>query len=237
MKETPTTPARGSAVFLDDGTRASLPGRAERMKTTKPRPAKASIRAQAPGTGHSGDETVSSRRTVALDSVLTKDEFFKLMQAAESGHDRIILSLGVLGLRASEIGACRREWVDLSQQTIHLPTRATKRNKGRVIPYGKIRLVKDIVTAFFVTDTEVGLGRVAIWQRVQRMASRAGLTHRITPHGLRATGACWMAQAGYSMTGLMSHFGWNELKTAQHYIEATGASAMKDMDALGEKVL
>jgi len=46
-----------------------------------------------------------------------------------------------------------------------------------------------------------------------------------------------MAQAGYSMTGLMAHFGWGEIKTAQHYIEATGASAMRDMNELGEKVI
>jgi hypothetical protein len=46
-----------------------------------------------------------------------------------------------------------------------------------------------------------------------------------------------MAQAGYSITGLMAHFGWSEIKTAQHYIEATGASAMRDMELCGEAVL
>jgi hypothetical protein len=43
--------------------------------------------------------------------------------------------------------------------------------------------------------------------------------------------------AGYSITGLMEHFGWSELRTAQHYVRASGASAMRDMEDKGGAVL
>ena len=67
-------------------------------------------------------------------------------------------------------------------------------------------------------------------------SSAAEIKHPVTPHGLRATGATWFAQAGYSITGLQHHFGWSELRTAQHYIRASGASAMRDMEEKGASV-
>jgi integrase len=176
-------------------------------------------------------------RTVALDAILTKKEWFDMIQASKDSRDQIIMALGVLGLRASEIGACRREWVDLVSQTIHLPTGATKRSKGRIVPFGKFRIVKDVVGAFFVLEKSVNLTRIAVFQRVKRMAFRAGVLHPVTPHGLRATGACWMSQSGYQANALREHFGWKALETAEHYLETSGASAVRAMNELGEDIL
>ena len=176
-------------------------------------------------------------RTVALDSILTKKEWFDMLTAAKDSRDQIIMCLGVLGLRASEIGACRREWVDQVQMTIHLQTGATKRSKGRIVPFGKFRIVRDVVAAFFVLEKSVNLTRIAVFQRVKRMASRAGMLHPVTPHGLRATGACWCAQAGYNANAMREHFGWKALETAEHYLETSGASAVRAMNELGEDIL
>lgn len=183
------------------------------------------------------DMITAHGRTVALDAVLTKKEWIDMTQAAKDGKDQVIMALGVLGLRASEIGACRREWVDLVQQTVHLPTGATKRGRGRIVPFGKFRIVKDIIQSFFIIEKVVGLSRVGVFQRVKRMASRAGVLHPVTPHGLRATGACWMAQAGFNASALREHFGWKALEMAEHYISKSGASAMRAMDELGENIL
>ena len=185
----------------------------------------------------SGDMIVMHTRTVALDSVLTKKEWIDMIQASKDSRDQIIMALGVLGLRASEIGACRREWVDLSAKTIHLPTGATKRGKGRIVPFGNFRMVNNIIEAFFILENSVNLSRIAIFQRVKRMASRAGVLHSVTPHGLRATGACWMAQAGFNSSSLRELFGWQSLETAEHYISKSGQSAVRAMEELGEKIL
>lgn len=181
--------------------------------------------------------TTKRKRTSALESVVTKAQWVELMHAALDGKDQVILALGVLGLRATEIGACSKDWVDFTQQTIRVPATIAKRKKGRVIPYGKLKVVRDIITSFFMIGQEVGLSRIAVYQRIQRLATRAKLPHPLTVHGLRATGATWFAQAGYSITGLLSHFGWTEIRTAEHYIKATGASAMRDMERFGETIL
>jgi integrase len=176
-------------------------------------------------------------RTVALDAILTKKEWIDMIQAAKDSRDQVIMALGVLGLRASEIGGCRREWVDLVQQTILLPTGATKRGHARIVPFGKFRMVKDVIAAFFILEKGVNLTRIAVFQRVKRMASRAGVLHPVTPHGLRATGACWCSQAGYNASALREHFGWKALETAEHYLETSGQSAMRAMNELGENIL
>jgi integrase len=133
-------------------------------------------------------------RTKALDSILTRDEFLEMMKAGNDAKDRAILALGVLGLRASEMAACEANWIDFSNRTIVIPPRAAKRGKGRVVPFGKIKVICDVVTAFFALERRIGISRIAIWNRVKRMASAAAIKHPVTPHGLRATGATWFAQ-------------------------------------------
>lgn len=161
-----------------------------------------------------------------------------MLSEAQDAKDRAILCMGVLGLRADEIASATASWVDFSRQTLSIPPGVAKRGKGRVVPFGKIRLVADVLRGYFALEPRgVEMSRVSVWSRVKRMASRAKVSHPVTTHGLRATGATWMAMAGYSMTGLLSHFGWSELRTAQHYVAASGASAIRDMEDCGEKVV
>jgi integrase len=177
-------------------------------------------------------------RTKAIDSLLTKEEFLAMLQAGKSAKDKAILCLAVVGLRASEISNVKRHWCDMSNRTIKIPPVFAKRRKGRIVPFGNLRIVSEVLIAFFALEPNgVALTRIAIWQRIKRMASAASVTHPVTPHGLRATGATWLAMAGYSITGLMDHFGWSELRTAQHYVRASGASAMRDMQEKGPNVL
>ena len=175
-------------------------------------------------------------RTKALDSLLTRAEFLEMMKAGKNAKDKAILCLGILGLRASEIAASDSSWVDFATRTIKIPPHAAKRGKGRIVPFGKIKVICEVVISFFALERKIGISRIAIWSRVKRMASVAAIKHPVTPHGLRATGATWFAQAGYSITGLQHHFGWSELRTAQHYIQASGASALRDMEERGERV-
>jgi integrase len=177
-------------------------------------------------------------RTKAIDSLLTKEEFLAMLQAGKNAKDKAILCSAVVGLRASEISNVKSQWCDMSNRTIKIPPVFAKRRKGRIVPFGNLRIVCEVLTAFFALEPNgVALTRIAIWQRIKRMASAAGVTHPVTPHGLRATGATWLAMAGYSITGLMDHFGWSELRTAQHYVRASGASTMRDMQEKGPNVL
>jgi integrase len=164
------------------------------------------------------------KRTKAIDSLLTKEEFLAMLQAGKDAKDKAILCLALVGLRASELSRVQRHWCDMSNRTIKIPPVFAKRRKGRIVPFGNLRIVCEVLTAFFALEPKgVALTRIAIWQRIKRLASAAGVTHPVTPHGLRATGATWLAMARYSITGLMDHFGWSELRTAQHCAPAAPA--------------
>ena len=184
------------------------------------------------------DITPTRSRTKALDAILTREEIDAMFLAAKNVKDKAILCLGLIGLRASEIAGIERDWVDLSGRTIKIPAAVAKRDKQRIVPFGEIAYVADILRGFFVYDSgSIGLSRIQVFNRVKGMAKRAGITHPVTPHGLRATGATLFAAAGWSITGLQNHFGWSTLKTAEHYIRSSGAVAIEDMKRFGGKVL
>lgn len=176
-------------------------------------------------------------RTSALEGVVTREEFMAMLQAAADSKDRAIMALAFIGLRAGEISHVTREWVDLSACTIKIAPSQAKKRRGRVVAFGQVRLISEIISAFFVLERAVDLDRVSVYRRVRAMASRAKLTHPVTVHSLRATGATMMASAGFTIDGLRAQFGWSELRTAQHYINKSGVSAQADMLRCGGRIL
>ena len=54
-----------------------------------------------------------------------------------------------------------------------------------MVRFGKINVIGEVVTAVFALERRIGISRIAIWNRVQRMASVAAIKHPVTPHGLR----------------------------------------------------
>ena len=60
-------------------------------------------------------ETV--KRTKAIDSLLTKEEFLAMLQAGKDAKDKAILCLALVGLRASELSRVQRHWCDMSNRT------------------------------------------------------------------------------------------------------------------------
>jgi integrase/recombinase XerD len=180
--------------------------------------------------------------TRAIDGIVTRDEFTAMLKVAKKPIDSVILALAIIGLRANEIAMIKDDWVDVSQGVIRIPASVAKKGHARTVPYNKVPMVSDIIRGFFVTHTMraydgVSLTRVAVWYRVKKLASLAGIKHPITVHSLRASGATWFAQAGFSLPGLQEHFGWKSIKTAQFYIQHSAANAIGDMNEKGAKIL
>jgi integrase len=106
------------------------------------------------------------------------------------------------------------------------------------VPYGGIRILATIIEAYFLmADRLPWSTRTGVYKAVKRLAKLAGITKPLTPHGLRATGATWFAEAGWGVEELRQHFGWRLIKTAQHYVESSGEAAIRAMKEKGEKVL
>jgi integrase len=101
-----------------------------------------------------------------------------------------------------------------------------------------IRLLATIIEAYFIMADRLPWGtRTGVYKAVKRLAKLAGIVKPLTPHGLRATGATWFAEAGWTTEELKQHFGWRLIKTAQHYVESSGEAAIRAMKEKGDKVL
>jgi integrase len=85
------------------------------------------------------DGMVPSKRP-SRKRVLTDAELAAIYQTALEGQDafsNIVALLVLTGQRRGEVGALRREWIDMVQRTITLPDSITKNKRTHTFPYGK----------------------------------------------------------------------------------------------------
>lgn len=177
------------------------------------------------------------KRPKLHDQILTKEEFMGLLRAGDA-RDKAILSLAILGLRASEISQTSTEWVDWHERIITIPGSRAKKGKGRRIYFG-FSPIWEILSAYFTLESEVfpsnpsASSRITVWRRVKALASKTGVKKPITPHGLRATGATWAANSGMSAQAIREMFGWSKLETAERYIAMSGRTAERELKEKG----
>lgn len=168
---------------------------------------------------------------LSRDLVVSREEWRQMMQAGDA-TDRLILTLAVLGLRASEIARCHGSWFDWQRKTLRIPASVAKAGHGRIISIG-FSPVYAILNASYTLRDGLNMTRQSIWRRVKKCAVLAGIRRRVTVHGLRATGATWAAEAGYSIEAIREIFGWAELRTAERYIAQSGRAAVAEVERVG----
>jgi integrase len=183
-------------------------------------------------------------RRSARDAALTREEFEKVWEVVREGdeYDRLtFVCAAQLGMRAGEIAALRKSWVDFQRQAIRIPYKdegwqAKTKAAARVIPFGRMRRAPRILQEFFDYHDEFGHDRFFIWHRVLSWGKKAGLTRPIFPHALRATAAFQFAEAGLSAQALRQIMGWSDLRTAQSYIDAAGRAGELEINEKAEKL-
>jgi len=177
------------------------------------------------------------KRPKLHDQIITKEEFMELLRTGNS-RDKAILSLAILGLRASEIGQASSDWIDWHERIITIPSAKAKKQRGRRIYFG-FSPIWEVLSAYFVLENEVfpsnptSSSRVTVWRRVKSLCKKIGLRKPLTPHGLRATGATWAANSGMSAQGIREMFGWSKLETAERYIGMSGRTAERELKEKG----
>lgn len=170
------------------------------------------------------------------DNALNQFEFNQLLEACKNGKDKIIVVLcGGLGMRAGEVAHIKSSWIDWQGNKISIPSKEgdwqPKTKAGtRTIPFQYMERAKIIISHYFALYNEVGITRIAVYQRLQRIAQRTEIQKKITPHTLRATAAYTFAEAGLSTQALCQIMGWERLETAQHYIIRSGRAAERELE-------
>ena len=172
--------------------------------------------------------------------ILEQDEVRRLIAAAKSERDLILLSLlYATGLRASEI--CSLNWSDLKPRADG--GQATAIGKG-----GKVRTVlisqslwqqlqglkrSDKTEAVFVSRTGRRLDRSMLHKIIKDCAARAGINPHVSAHWLRHAHACHSLENGCDIDVLMRSLGHSSLTVTSKYLHARpneGSSRFINLD-------
>jgi len=166
-----------------------------------------------------------------LPTVLTRAEVERLLRAVETERERVIVRLLYFtGMRVSELCSLTWDRVDLSEGVIRV---LGKGNKERMV-------LVDPETAEVLRrwrersrgDRVVPLSPRTVQRIVRRVARRAGINKRVTPHVLRHSMATHLLEAGADIRAIQELLGHASLSTTQVYTHVSAEHLRREYEKL-----
>lgn len=170
---------------------------------------------------------------------LRPDEYTRLLAAA-GGHSRDFALLQLFlqtGIRVSEVTAIRLPDLDLEHKTL---TIHGKGSKERVLPLEKkaLQALKSYLSVrskttdqhLFLNYQGEGLSIRGVRKIVEKYVKRAGITKKISCHGLRHTCATNRAALGMNAFYLKTLLGHERVTTSQEYVHLGTEELRKPME-------
>jgi site-specific recombinase XerD len=160
-----------------------------------------------------------------LPAVLSPEEVARLLAAAASGRDRLILQTAyAAGLRVSEV--VRLRLADIDSQRMVLYVRCAKGQKDRLVPLSAVLLARlreywqECRPRPWLFPGQTAQGHLSIGQ-VQRLfraaLQAAGITKKASMHTLRHSYATHLLEGGADLPTLQKLLGHNQLSTTLRY--------------------
>ncbi len=177
------------------------------------------------------------RRPKALPRFLTYEEVLKLLEATESLEDKlIILLLYSTGIRVSELVNIKIKDIDLRDRSIRV---YGKGGKEREVFFNKEtgRLLKRMIKGrdqdeYLLKGRKGKLNYVTVERRLKRIALKAGLKKKVTPHILRHSFATFALSRGMDVREIQELLGHASLKTTQVYTHITRKRLKEDYESI-----
>jgi integrase/recombinase XerD len=183
-----------------------------------------------------------------LPKALSEGEVEKLLAAPDTEdprglRDRAMLeTLYATGLRVSELVGLRMSQLSLGQGVVRV---IGKGDKERLVPLGEEALAwlnrylteargaflkRHTSDALFVTARGEAMTRQAFWRNLKLLAKRAGITAKLSPHGLRHSFATHLLDHGADLRVVQMLLGHADLSTTQIYTQVARAR-LKELHA------
>jgi integrase/recombinase XerD len=184
------------------------------------------------------------RQSRRLPDTLDAAEVAELLDASDTGsgtglRDRALLELlYAAGLRVSEALTLDRHDLSLEGGFVRV---IGKGDKERLVPVGDVALEaierylgeRDAIAeaapgggpdeaALFITSRGRRMGRMAAWRVMRKVAVKAGLSGRVTPHTLRHSFATHLLEGGADLRVVQELLGHASITTTQLYTHITG---------------
>jgi integrase/recombinase XerD len=147
-----------------------------------------------------------------------------LTSACQTAKERLVVfTLLDTGLRLAEFCSLTREAVDWQA---HRVTVVGKGGKKRVVPMTP--RVRALLEAHFAVEDRISMSRRTVQEIIRRVARRAGIMRKVTPHILRHTFAVMSLRRGISLPSLQRLLGHEHLVTTALYLNMSNEEAIRE---------
>ncbi len=172
-----------------------------------------------------------------LPQILSVSEVELLYQAGKTAKEKLIVELLYgAGLRVSELVSLTWADINVSRGSIKC---FGKGSKERIVPIGKkaIKAIDEYKAELskgrrskipssspLLTNRKNGpLTRLVVWQTIKRLAKRAGITKKLSPHTLRHSFATHLLENGADLRSVQELLGHASITTTQLYTHLSRA--------------
>ncbi len=167
---------------------------------------------------------------------LSPEEANQLVNACDTHEEKLVVwTLLDTGLRVSELAAITRKAIDWQSS----PPRIVVHGKGG--PYGKqskrrvvplvARRSRALLEGHLAINDSLGLSVRTMHRIVRRVAQRAGITRKTSPHVLRHTFSVDSIRKGVSLPALQRVLGHDHLTTTQVYLNMAPEDVLREYEA------
>ncbi len=164
---------------------------------------------------------------------LTNDEANQLANACQTAMEKLVIyTLLDTGLRVSELAALKKEniqWQDHRLVVYGKGGPYGKKTKRRIVPLTD-RAFK-VISNFFSLQDATDYSKRGLQLIVKRVAQRAGIIKKVTPHVLRHTFAITCIKRGISTRSLQQFLGHDRLMTTEIYLNMSPEDACREFMA------
>lgn len=175
------------------------------------------------------EDITIAKKAKKLPTVLSKEEIRKLIKAASSRRNRLIIEfLYSSGCRVSEASKLKTENLNFKEKIASI--KGGKGNKDRMIILSgewlkkiKTYIERKKVKTLFVFSKKNGkpISPNVIQRAVKNAAQKAGIQKRVTPHSLRHSYATHLLEAGENIRKIQELLGHSDLSTTQIYTKVS----------------
>ncbi|MBT4935355.1 tyrosine-type recombinase/integrase [Candidatus Woesearchaeota archaeon] len=162
---------------------------------------------------------------------LEEDEMFLLKQACKTFEESLIINVLLeTGMRVSELAKLTKDQISWQRDCI---TTYGKGNKRRVIPVSST--TRFYLSEYFKEQAKIKYGERWIQKTVKRVAERAKLMKKVSPHVLRHTFAVCYLHKGGNVRALQGILGHSHIQTTDMYLNYSGIRVIDDFKRVWEQ--
>lgn len=157
-------------------------------------------------------------------------EIDALKKACESFEDSLIINVLLeTGMRVSELANLTKDQISWQRDCI---ATIGKGGKRRVIPMSKA--TRFYLAEHFKDHSKIEVGQRWIQKIVKRIAEKASIMKKISPHVLRHTFAVCYIHRGGNIRALQGILGHSHIQTTDMYLNYSGIRVLEDFKRVWE---